>query len=209
MPAEAGLVGVVLAGGAGRRLGGGGKAGVELGGRPLVTWVATALGAVADDVVVAAKEGSRVPALGGVAVWREPAEPVHPLAGICWALARAAGRDVLVCPVDLPFCADAVRAVAGAAGWGTGVEAAGWGVGASAPIVVAEGQPLLGVYRESVVGELRAAVDVGRPARAVVASLGAIPVAVPDPQRTLFNVNTPSDLARAEAMAGGGSRAAG
>jgi len=231
------LIGVVLAGGAGRRLGGGGKAGLELRGRPLVAWVAAALGAVTDRVVVAAKEGAVLPALDGAEVWREPVAPVHPLAGIAWTLSRAEGRDVLVCAVDLPFCADAVRAVAAAAGsmsgagWGAGAGSAseaGWGAGAGslsgggsgaragslsgggsgagagAPVVVAEGQPLLGVYRAAAAAGLHAAVEAGRPVRATVAALGALSVAVPDPERTLFNVNTPEDLARAEAMAVGG-----
>jgi molybdenum cofactor guanylyltransferase len=188
-----GPIGVVLAGGLGRRLGGA-KGSAELFGRPLAAWVADALGEVVGEVAVAVKEGSPVPALTGVAVWREPAEPLHPLAGIAWALTRADGRDVLVCAVDLPFCADAVRAVLAAASSSE----------SSAAVVVAEGQPLLGVYRASVAEALRAAVLEGRAARAVVASLGAVAVAVPDPERTLFNVNTPEDLARAEAMVGGG-----
>lgn len=184
-------LGVVLAGGLGSRLGGA-KGSVELFGRPLAAWVADALGEVVSEVVVAVKEGVEVPALGGVAVWREPAEPVHPLAGIVWALSRVEERrDVLVCAVDLPFCADAVQAV---------MAAAGSGAGRDAQVVVAEGQPLLGIYRRSVAPVLCDAVQAGRPARAVVASLGALAVPVPDPERTLFNVNTVEDLARAEAM---------
>ena len=186
-----GPIGVVLAGGLGRRLGGL-KGSVELFGRPLAAWVADALGEVVGEVAVAVKEGSAVPALTGVAVWREPREPVHPLAGIAWALSRSGARDLLVCAVDLPFCADAVRAVAQAASR------------SPAAVVVAEGQPLLGLYRGSVAGALRSAVAAGRPARSAVASLGALAVAVPDPERTLFNVNTPEDLARAEAMVCGG-----
>jgi molybdenum cofactor guanylyltransferase len=188
-------VGVVLAGGLGRRLGGA-KGSVELFGRPLAAWVADALGEVVSEVVMAVKEGMEVPPLSGVAVWREPAQPVHPLAGIAWALSRVGDRrGVLVCAVDLPFCADAVRTVLAAAGAGEGREAG---------LVVAAGQPLLGVYRASVASALRAAVDAGRPARAIVASLGAVAVPVPDPERTLFNVNTAEDLARAEAMVCGG-----
>jgi molybdenum cofactor guanylyltransferase len=183
---------VVLAGGEGRRIGGA-KGAVQLGGRPLVAWVAEALGAVAEEVVVAVKEGARVPGVAGVAVWREPLEPVHPLAGIAWALGHAGGRDVFVCAVDLPFCGDAVRAVA--------LAAAGLGVRS---VVVASGQPLLGVYPASVAGALAEAVSAGRPARRVVEELGAVSVVVPDPERTLFKVNTPPDLARAEEMLAGG-----
>ncbi len=152
-----------------------------------MAWVAEALGEVVGEVAVTVKEGAAVPWLSGVSVWREPAEPVHPLAGVAWALSRAGGRDVLVCPVDLPFCADAVRAVVSAAR------------GCSS-VVVAEGQPLLGVYPASVASELGLAVAGGRPARAAVAALGAVAVPVPDPERTLLNVNTLEDLARAEAM---------
>ncbi|HTU29049.1 MAG TPA: NTP transferase domain-containing protein [Solirubrobacteraceae bacterium] len=188
-------VGVVLAGGLGRRLGGA-KGSAELFGRPLAAWVADALGEVVSEVVIAVKERVEVPALSGVAVWREPSQPVHPLAGIAWALSRVGeARDIVVCAVDLPFCVDAVRAVVAAARAGAGREAA---------VVMAEGQPLLGVYRGSVAGALQAAVEAGRPARAVVAELGALVVPVPDPGRTLFNVNTVEDLARAEAMVCGG-----
>jgi len=191
-----GLLGVVLAGGAGRRLGGG-KAQVQLGGRPLAAWVADALAAVAGEVVITAKPASALPELPGVAIWREPAEPVHPLAGIAWALSHAGGRDVIACPVDLPFCAQAVRALAERAA-GPGGPAGG------VRAVVAERQPLLGVYRASFTGGLREAVDAGRSARATIHGTGVVHLVVGDPGRELFNVNTPEDLARAEAMLAGG-----
>ena len=187
------LLGVVLAGGAGRRLGGD-KAAVLLGGRPLAAWVAAALGAVSDEVVIVAKPASVVPELPGVAVWREPPEPVHPLAGVAWALSHAGGRDVFVAPVDLPFCASVVGALAARAA----------GPAADAPVVVAEGQPLLGIYRASFVAVLRAAVEAGRPVRATVEGTGSVHVWVGDRERALFNINTPEDLARAEAMVAGG-----
>ena len=211
-PEVAGPLGVVLAGGAARRLRGA-KATAVLGGRPLAAWVVAALRSVVEEAVVVAKPETELPGLGyGVEVWREPASPVHPLAGIAWALERAGGRALLVCAVDLPFSADALRAVVAAgtgADSGTGVGAdsgvgAGAGAGAGAPIVIAAGQPLLGIYRATVGPALREAVAAGRPARATVGGLGAVSVAVPDPERTLFNVNTPEDLARAEAMVAGG-----
>ncbi|HVS28670.1 MAG TPA: NTP transferase domain-containing protein, partial [Solirubrobacteraceae bacterium] len=97
-------VGVVLAGGAGRRLGGLGKASIELAGRPLLDYPISALREVCAEVAVVAKRDSRLPALpASVARWNEPDEPRHPLTGILHALERSAGRGVLVCAVDMPL----------------------------------------------------------------------------------------------------------
>src|SRR5439155_10908431 len=66
-------VGVVLAGGAGRRMGGA-KATALLAGRPLVAWAVEALRAGGlDEVAVAAKASTVLPALD-VPVWLEPEE---------------------------------------------------------------------------------------------------------------------------------------
>jgi molybdopterin-guanine dinucleotide biosynthesis protein A len=179
-------IGVVLAGGAARRLGGA-KAGVRLGDRSLAQWVAEALGAVVDEVVLAARADTTMPRLS-LPVWREPADgPAHPLAGVASALGRAGGRDVLVCPVDLPFVdARLLRLLVRAPG----------------AVAVADGQPLLGRYGAEVGPTLAAAARAGLPVRRVVGALGATVVAAPDAERTLLNINTPDDLARAEAMLG-------
>src|SRR3954470_18892531 len=104
-PTPAPPVGVVLAGGLGRRLGGD-KAIVELEGRALVLYPLEALHEVCDDVVVVAKRDTMLPPLAGVAdLWVEPALPRHPLAGVAHALHLAAGRAVLAVAVDLP-CMD-------------------------------------------------------------------------------------------------------
>jgi molybdopterin-guanine dinucleotide biosynthesis protein A len=101
--ALAATVGVVLAGGVGRRIGGD-KAMVELHGRPLVLYPVTALRAVVRDVVVVAKRDTALPSLAGVAdVWIEPDEPRHPLCGVVHALRLAGGRPVLVVAGDLPL----------------------------------------------------------------------------------------------------------
>ena len=100
---EAEPIGVLLAGGQGRRLGGE-KAMAPLAGRPLISYPLAAMRAVLRDVVIVAKPDTELGAVQeGVEVWREPAEPRHPLVGIVYALSRAAGRDVLVCAADLPF----------------------------------------------------------------------------------------------------------
>jgi molybdenum cofactor guanylyltransferase len=177
-------LGVVLAGGAGRRFGGA-KPAARLRDRPLTAWVAESLAAVCGEVVVVAKAATPLPRLGpGLEVWREPDAPVHPLAGIVWALERAGGRAVLVCPVDLPFVTEAsLRRLLDAPG----------------ETAVAQGQPLLGRFGPAALGALQTAVADGWPARVAIGALGPTVVGVPEPE--LFNVNTPGDLAAAEGMA--------
>src|ERR1700735_4550529 len=97
-------VGAVLAGGRGQRIGGD-KAIVSLAGRPLLSYPVRAMLGALDHVVVVAKPSTVLPALDGVAVWREPEHPSHPLVGIAEALRRAAGGWVLVCAGDMPFVA--------------------------------------------------------------------------------------------------------
>ena len=94
--ARRGAIGVVLAGGAGRRIGGD-KATVELEGRPLLHYPLSVLRAVLDEVAVVAKQSTVLPGLDvEIAIWLEPEEPRHPLAGIVHALRCARGRPVVV-----------------------------------------------------------------------------------------------------------------
>ena len=181
-------IGVVLAGGAGRRLGGA-KPEALLGGRPLAAWVADALGEVVGEVVLAARADSPLPALE-IPVWSEPVDhPPHPLAGLAAALARSGGRGVLACPVDLPFVsASLLRALLAAPGG----------------VAVADGQPLLGRFPVSAAGSLATAAVAGSRVREAIATLAPTIVAVEDAARVLCNVNTAEDLAAAEAMLGGG-----
>jgi molybdenum cofactor guanylyltransferase len=182
-------VGVILAGGRGRRLGGD-KALVSLAGRPLIVRPLAAMRAVLTDVAVIAKPDTALPDLGGIPVWSEPAEPSHPLVGIVHALRLAGGRAVLVCAADLPFVTPAtLRALAGAdAGAAPAVIAAVDGVT----------QPLLGRYEPGCAALLEPIARDGRVAmRAVVGALGAREFELDALE--LFNVNTPEDLRRAEA----------
>src|SRR5579859_7302314 len=131
-------VGVVLAGGDGRRMGGS-KAIVNLGGRPLISYPVDAVWRGVGNVAVVAKFASELPPLPGLTVWIEPDEPRHPLVGVVHALELSAGRPVVVCAADLPFVTpDLVRDLAQADPGG-------------APAVVAGAkgglQPLLACYR--------------------------------------------------------------
>jgi molybdopterin-guanine dinucleotide biosynthesis protein A len=182
-------VGVVLAGGFGRRIGGE-KATVKLSGRPLISYPLEAMRAVLDDVAVLAKADTRLPSLPGVTLWIEPQTPRHPLAGVLQALALAEGRQVLVCAVDLPFASPVLIARLARA------DAAG------SPAVVAahrgRPQPLLARY------EPRAASLLPRPSQDVslldaVAGIGPCLLEVDDVDE-LFNVNAPEDVLQAAAM---------
>jgi molybdopterin-guanine dinucleotide biosynthesis protein A len=186
-------VGAILAGGRGRRIGGE-KGLIELAGRPLVQWPLRAMQQAVRDVIVVAKPDTALPPLPAVIVWREPAEPQHPLMGIVAALRAARGRAVLVCAADIPFVSVAtLRALAEAdAGDAQAVAAAQPG----SPVV----QPLLARYEPRALAALEAAVGSDDPLRATVAALGVARVEVADAVE-LFNVNTPEDLARAQKIA--------
>lgn len=193
-------IGVLLAGGRGSRLGGG-KAIVELAGRPLIAYPLAALRAAlgeAATVAVVAKRDTELPPLPGVVVWREPDRPRHPLVGIVHALRCANGCPVLVCPADLPFITPVALA-----------ELARADPGRSPAVVLtaADGglQPLVGCYQPAARALLAPAAATGvAPVRQVVAALKPQLLRVDDAQ-LLFNVNSPDDLAIAEALLAPGS----
>jgi molybdenum cofactor guanylyltransferase len=183
-------VGVVLAGGRGRRLGGG-KAVAQLCGRPMLSYPLAALEAVLPEVVVVAKAQTELPSLPShTRLWTESESLQHPLIGLCTALELAAGRTVLVCAVDLPLVNPAlVRRLALAA------------PEAALAVVAGQGdaiQPLLGRYSGRALELLRRA-DPASPLRATVGALEPQRIEVSDPLE-LFNVNTPAELARAATL---------
>jgi molybdopterin-guanine dinucleotide biosynthesis protein A len=184
-------IGVVLAGGQGRRMGGS-KATVELSGRPLISYPLEALTAVLGDVAIVAKPDTELPSLAGVTVWIEPPAPSHPLVGVVQALALAERRPVVVCAGDLPFVPPEL--VARLARTDPG----------SAPAVVVscggELQPLLGCYQQralALLGPAARAAD--SPVRRAVASIGPRLLQIED-REALFNVNAPEDLLQAAAI---------
>jgi molybdopterin-guanine dinucleotide biosynthesis protein A len=163
---------------------GGDKAGAQLAGRPLLAWAVEALRAAGlDDVVVVAKRSTLLPAVEA-AVWHEPDEPRHPLAGVAYALER--GGEVLTLPVDLPLVPAAVLCDLAAADLGD----------APAAIVRAGGrlQPLVGRFTPA--ARLR---PEGRATEAVLA-LG--PVVLEVGGEGFQNVNSPADLEQLSRSAG-------
>lgn len=200
MPQSVDPIGVVLAGGAGRRIGGS-KAIVELRGTPLVCYPLRALQAVLAEVVVVAKQGTALPPLPGVPIWIEPAEPRHPLAGIVHALegaGAAAGidgmaRDLLVSAGDLPFLGpDLVERL---------VRADAHGKPAVVPRAGGRLQPLLARYAPSAYAPLAAALrsDPLPPLSDAVAALEPHVLELDD-AHPFFNVNAPEDLLTAAGL---------
>jgi molybdenum cofactor guanylyltransferase len=183
-------LGVVLAGGRGSRLGGA-KPTAELAGQSLISYPLGALAEAGLEAVVVAKPETDLPPLD-VDVLTEPAEPVHPLAGIVAAL-RQAGSPIVVIGCDFPFVPAALlRALADA----------------PEPLVVpapgGELQPLVARWAPALLPALDAALDREEPLRRTVAALSPRLLAEAelapfgDPARAFFNVNTPADLRHAE-----------
>ncbi len=191
MPALSEPVGVVLAGGQGRRMGGE-KATVLLAGQPLIAYPLQALARTVGEVRIIAKSDTELPNIAGITVWIEPQSPRHPLIGIVHALALAEGRPVLVCACDLPLVTPALLRALYREDPG------------DAPAVLAsagaELQPLLGCYRPAALELLRALiVDERIPMRAAAQAIGAHGLEVQD-RDELFNVNSPMQLLQAAAL---------
>jgi molybdopterin-guanine dinucleotide biosynthesis protein A len=185
-------LGVVLAGGRGRRLGGA-KATVQLAGRPLIAYPLAALAAAGLEAIVVAKRTSALPTSLDVEVVAEPDQPTHPLAGILAAL-RHADRPLVVLGCDFPFVPPALlRALADAA----------------EPLVIpapgGEPQPLVARWSPALLPRLEAALAREEPLRRTVAALAprllgdAELARLGAPERTFLNVNSDADRRAAEA----------
>ena len=195
-------IGVVLAGGAGRRMGGGMSV-VELHGTPLLAYPVAALRIALGEVIVVAKRDTELPPLPGVPVWTEPEQPRHPLTGLVHALEQAGGRPILLAAGDLPFVSAAlVRELA---------DSDPQGAPAVVPHVAGRLQPLLALYLPAAREPLSAALARdGGPGRLsdVVAALSPRILEL-TAERPFFNVNVPEDLLTAAAMIDVGEAAPG
>jgi molybdopterin-guanine dinucleotide biosynthesis protein A len=179
------VIGVVVAGGLGARMGVP-KPTVLLAGRPLIDYPLDALRPVCERLAVVCKRDTELPPLGDVERWDEPDDPRHPIAGILHALERS-GSAILVCGADMPFVtADVCRQIT--SGLRPGTKAA---VAASAGRL----QPLLAAYADDALEVMRMAPG-DEPLTWTVESL--MPVRIDVEPEVVFNVNTPEDLAEAE-----------
>jgi molybdopterin-guanine dinucleotide biosynthesis protein A len=187
----------VLAGGASRRMGAP-KSLAILGGRPLIERPLAAAAAAGLEAVVIAKPDTPLPDLD-VAVWREPAQPRHPLAGLVAALERA-GRPVVAVACDQPWLPAALLSRLAATAPADAVAVALQVHGAPEPLPARYAPAALPALRRALAAEApmrRALEDLGPVllTQADVAGLG-------DLARLVAGVNTPAALAEAERALG-------
>jgi molybdopterin-guanine dinucleotide biosynthesis protein A len=194
--------GVVLAGGLARRMGGGDKGRLAVGGTPLVARVIDRLGPQCAGLAINANGDPARWADLGLPVLADPV-PGHPgpLAGVLAAMdwARGQGADrVVTAAADTPFLpADLVdRLVASAAPSGLAL--------AATREDRIRPQPTFGLWPVALRDDLAAALEGGL--RKILhwtdrhgADRPGAGLAVWDEAHAFFNVNTPEDLARAEA----------
>lgn len=100
MPKE--IVGIILAGGKSRRMGTD-KAFLEIGGVPLITRVIDVLLPIFPTVVIASKESKKFSSIKGVQLIQDLFPEQHALGGIYTALLTFPGKDCFVFSCDLPF----------------------------------------------------------------------------------------------------------
>ena len=176
--AKSDVIGAVLAGGSGSRIGGA-KATAQLDGQALISYpLAAALGALG-SVAVVAKDDVELPQLDQrVELWIEPDEPRHPVIGVIEALRRAEGRAVVVIACDLPLLTSEVVALIASAD----------AEGSVALLASAAGrpQPLLARYEPGALALLEK-FDTDGPMTEQVMAL--MPALVDVPAEASFNVN--------------------
>jgi molybdopterin-guanine dinucleotide biosynthesis protein A len=205
------LAGLVLCGGASRRMGRD-KALLELDGRPLVLRVAERLSRVAHPVLLAPGTAGRLGDLG----YPEVADALPgrgPLGGLVAGLEASPHELTAVAGVDLPFASPEVLAF---------LASLHRGEDAVVPVTASGPQPLHAVFARSALPALRGALEEGRLAlRDALAGLRIREVGegewrVVDPDGTFaLNLNTSEDLERVrralegDRTAGGGGAPAG
>lgn len=186
-----GTLGVLLAGGRGRRLGlAVPKALATLGGRTFLELALEALGGACDEVVVALPAGLDLP-LAGVARVDDLEPDAGPLAGMIAAFDTRVFDRAIVLGVDYPLMrAGVLRELVRAFDEQPGLDAV-------IPVADDRAQPLAAVYAPSAVPILRAHFEQG--GRSVMEGVDRLRTARLVMTGDAFtHVNTPDDLARAE-----------
>ncbi len=192
------IAGVILAGGAGLRLGGVDKAMVRLGGRPLLAWVCDALTPQVDGVVLSANGDAARFAGFGLPVVGDEGPLAGPLGGVVAALSWWAGQPdppdaVAFAPVDTPFLPlDLVTRLGEAASTAP--------LGCAAARSKGRLHPTLALLAASARPQLRQNLAKGelRLTEAIEALYPAITDFDAETDDPFFNINRPEDLTAAE-----------
>lgn len=185
------MTGVVLAGGLGRRMGGGDKGLQLLNGRPMVGWVVSRFAPQVDELLINANQNVLHYAEFGYQVVPDAiAGFAGPLAGLHAALSAASHSLVATVPCDSPFLpADLVARLASAM------------QDRQVQIAVArtfdQPHPVFCVCRRAVLPHLEAYLASGeRRFEAWYSTLNVVQVAFDDEAAAFENINTREDLAR-------------
>jgi molybdopterin-guanine dinucleotide biosynthesis protein A len=203
MTEQSRTVGLVLAGGLARRMGGGDKALIRIGGEAILDRVLAILrGSCAPIILNANGDPARFARYGLPVIADSVPDFAGPLAGILagldWAAAHAPGIEwVVSVPGDCPFLpgdlVDRLHAVRAAAG---------------TPLACARSgewrHPVVGLWRVDLRDDLRHALTVEdlRKIEIWTARHGVAIASWPDqPIDPFFNVNTPDDVATADRVA--------
>jgi len=199
-----GLTGIVLAGGASRRMGRN-KALLDLGGRPLIARVVERLAVVCAEVLVVAGDVEPYGELG-VPLVEDRFRGVGVLGGLHAGLEAAAHELALAVGCDMPFLRpDLLQAFAR---WADGFDVA----------ILRQGEqvePLHGAYRRTCLPAIETAIQAGR--RRIISFFQHVQVRYVMPEevipfdpglRSFRNVNTPQEweTARAQWETGEGNR---
>lgn len=187
-------VGIVLAGGASRRMGRD-KALLEIEGRSLPERAAARLGEVVAEVAVADGGRGLVPTVASLA---DSAAGIGPVAGILGAARAYPGRALLVLACDLPRVPAALLAALAAPSIS---READWAVprhaGGIEPLCALYGPGALAALEERVAGGLLSLWDLAETSGLAVRYFEGEDLARYGPPEELFaNLNTPGDLAR-------------
>lgn len=187
----------IIAGGRAQRLGGLDKSDLVVGGRRIIDRQVSVLGHVAEHILIVSNDHYRFRS-AGLRVCADLVPAAGPLGGLYTALVRSPTVRTIVVACDLPFLTVAfLRHLAARA----------HGVDAAIPRTAAGPQPLCAVYDRTCVEAIRARLDRGelRVSGLIDAirarDIGPSEIAPFDPGGTLFfNVNTPDDYTRANAL---------
>jgi molybdopterin-guanine dinucleotide biosynthesis protein A len=192
----AGVVGLILAGGLSRRMGGGDKSLSVLGGRTLLQRVTDRLAGQTDALLLNVNgDPARLGSTLTVVPDAMPDNP-GPLAGLLAGLDHVAANRpwaewVLAAPGDCPFLPPdlAARLLTGRGAVPAAIAASG-----------GRSHPVIGLWRVALRGPLRHLLEGGeRRAGRFAEASGAARVEWPaEPYDRFFNINTPDDLADAE-----------